>query len=234
MGTPLLQTRWNPELAQQCTMLSRMVLRNHASDCVINSLAGLDFLDLENAHELSRRKNETTPFGIDSNKIEEYLSNTLNKNIKQYCAYISNFRTREECIEYLINYLKENLEIGNATLFSYVLTNNAGHTVTIYRQDADTILFTDIQQRIQKNLRLLFEGEVKMFVYCLYFINPDDNRMDIDVDLNKLVPENKMELGGKRNKSKTKKNKTKKNKTKKNKTKKNKTKKIKKSKNKKR
>ena len=32
--------------------------------------------------------------------------------------------------------------------------------------------------------------------------------MDIDVDLNKLVPENKMELGGKRNKSKTKKNKT--------------------------
>jgi hypothetical protein len=46
-----------------------------------------------------------------------------------------------------------------------------------------------------------------MFVYCLYFINPDDNRMDIDVDLNKLVPENKMELGGKRNKSKTKKSK---------------------------
>ena len=221
----ILQTLWNPELAKKC-ILSPEIPREHALDCVINSLVVLDFLQLEDARELSRRINDNNVSSVNSGVLSEFFSNKLNSKVEYGTLNVSSFSTRENYIDWIITYLLENLKIKHATLLTYYYTKLdgtiTGHAVIIRRTIFNTILVNDIQQGTQKNIRELL-NDINIVYIILFFKTNDEYRMNIDVELNKLVPENKMELGGKRIKRKNKTNKTKKSKTSKSKTKKSKT-----------
>ena len=232
----LIQTLWKPELAKKC-ILSPKIPRQYALDCVINSLAVLDLLELEDAHELSRRINDNLSSNIDLDVLSEFFSNKLNSKVEYGTLNVSSFSTRENYIDWIITYLLENLKIKHATLLGYYFIKldgtTSGHAVIVRRTIFNTILVNDIQQGTQKNIRELLNDKNILYI-VLFYKSKDETRMNIDVELNKLVPENKMEVGGKRIKRKCKTKKTKKtnkknktNKTKKSKTKKSKTKKSK-------
>jgi hypothetical protein len=206
----LLQTLWNPDLAKKC-ILSPEIPREHALDCVINSLVVLDFLQLEDARELSRRINDNNVSSVNSGVLSEFFSNKLNSKVEYGTLNVSSFSTRENYIDWIITYLLENLKIKHATLLTYYYTKLdgtiTGHAVIIRRTIFNTILVNDIQQGTQKNIRELL-NDINIVYIILFFKSRDEYRMNIDVELNKLVPENKMELGGKRIKRKNKTSKT--------------------------
>ena len=54
----LLQVKWNSQSALNCK-LDQSTSRSHAYDCLINSLAGLELLDLETAEYLARQLNNS-------------------------------------------------------------------------------------------------------------------------------------------------------------------------------
>ena len=198
-GATLLQTLWKPQLAKKC-QFSMEIPREIAKDCTISSLAGLDFLNLDDAEELSRRIHTFNKMPTDK-LLTEFLSNALNIDVGIGTFNILSASERNGYIDQINNFLLANLKPLNATLLAYSYIKNGillGHAVIIRRTIFNTIIVNDLQQGFEKLFKDFFIDDPRIIEIAIFSIRENPNRMHIDTDLDKLVPKR----GGKKYKTK--------------------------------
>ena len=130
--------------------------------------------------------------------IKEFLSNKLNIVVGYATFKIFSIPLRKIYIDQINNYLLANLKPLNATLLTYYYNNNGkifGHAVVIRRTIFNTIFVNDLQDGTQKLITDYLIDDSRIKEIHLYFTRQNPNRINVDVDLNKLVVP---KLGGKR------------------------------------
>jgi len=167
----LIQTKWNLPNAMTChSTISKHIQLNKKQDCTIQSLAALNFINIQSAIKISEKLHYDLNKRPKLNAIIRLLSAKLNKtvNFVEYNNYIDG----GGMFLNMYQYLSTNLLNNNCTMLSFWRNDGTGHSVVVRKED-DVLFYSDVQTNLEYELSMIQTKEPKIIYYYLYISGED-------------------------------------------------------------